>query len=133
MDETFHPAPHLPTDNVVAGARTVGEVFRRRAERTPDVAASYEKRGGEWRRITWRTLHRQAARAARGLVDLGLEAGERIAILGPTLVDWEANAVTTSLGLTSITRTLWRRSSSRQHSVIPRRANFDRFDPRQDR
>ena len=88
MGETFHTGPHQPTDNVVAGARTVGEVFRRRAQATPDAPASYEKRDGAWREITWSGLYRQAAAAARGLVDLGLEAGDRIAILGPTRVDW---------------------------------------------
>ena len=93
MSDVFQTGPHRPVDYVVAadgrpGARTVGEVFRRRVERTPDATASFEKRGGEWRRISWRQLHRQAARAARGLVDLGLEVGERVAILGPTLVDW---------------------------------------------
>ncbi len=93
MPETFHTGPHLPVDSVVAaggppGARTVGEVFRRRAELTPDAAASFEKRGGAWQRLSWRDFYRQAARAARGLVDLGLEVGERIAILGPTRVDW---------------------------------------------
>jgi len=88
MSEPMVDAPHLPVEPVASGARTLGEVLRRRARATPDAAASFDKRDGEWRRFSWRDFHDDAARVARGLAELGLEAGERISILGPTRYPW---------------------------------------------
>lgn len=65
-------------------ARCFGEVFRLRAKATPDSLACLDKTEGEWRRVTWSELYEQA-RAVAGFYDgLGLAAGDRVAILGPT-------------------------------------------------
>lgn len=75
--------------DTVAAARTVGELFRRRARATPDVPACSEKIGGDWREISWGAFYQRAAQAAAGPVELGLEVGDRISILGPTTrSDW---------------------------------------------
>lgn len=64
-------------------------MFQLRARATPSRPAQYETdAAGEWRPISWQQLYRQAAAVAQGLAALGLEAGERLAILGPTHGDW---------------------------------------------
>ncbi len=81
-------APHEPANSVAGEARTLGEVLRLRAADTPDAVASFQKQGNEWHKDTWRDLFNQARRVASELVDLGLEIGERVSILGPTHIDW---------------------------------------------
>ncbi len=83
----------LPTSGgeveAVAGdARTMGEVLRLRAERTPEAPASFDKDGDAWRLTTWAELYIQAKRAAAGMRSLGVEVGDRVAIVGPTHADW---------------------------------------------
>ncbi len=75
-------------EGVAGEARTMGEVLRLRAERTPEAPASFHKDGDAWRRTTWGELYTQAKRAAAGMLALGVEVGDRVAILGPTHADW---------------------------------------------
>ena len=84
-----YKAPEGDVKGVAGKARTLGEVLRLRAERAPDAVASYQKDGtGQWRGSSWRDLYAAARRAASGMVDLGVEVGDRVAILGPTHADW---------------------------------------------
>ena len=68
---------------------TLGRLLRQRAAQTPDRPAHYRRRAdGSWHTTTWRGFANEAAAVARGLVELGVEVGERIAVLGPTSVAW---------------------------------------------
>jgi long-chain acyl-CoA synthetase len=78
----------VPVNRVSHSATTLGDLFRRRARATPAAPAMYENRGGEWRPITWEGFHDRARRAAEGLVSLGVQPGDRVAILGPTQSPW---------------------------------------------
>ncbi len=85
--------PSGEVEGVAADARTMGDVPRLRARRTPDGPASFHKDGGlngetSWRETSWRELYAKARRAAAGMVELGIDVGERVAILGPTHADW---------------------------------------------
>lgn len=75
-------------DLVADDARLMGDVLHLRAEATPDSPAAFQKRDGRWIRWTWSELHHAALEAAKGLLDRGMTPGERIAILGPTHVEW---------------------------------------------
>ncbi len=88
MDTIFEPAPHLPLELVADGAGNVAEVFRRRVSASADRTACFAKRDGNWRGFTWRELYDRSAQAAQGLVELELEIGDRVAILGPTWPEW---------------------------------------------
>ncbi len=48
----------------------------------------YEKQGGAWTPISWKSFFEQARRAARGFATLGVKRGDRIAVLGPTKSPW---------------------------------------------
>src|SRR5438046_3049029 len=90
--------PHVPVVHLAREARTVGEMLRLRAERGAARPAVYEKRDGAWVGATWAEFHRRASAVARGLVELGLAPGERVAILGPTSAAWGAFDMGAQLG-----------------------------------
>ncbi|MEZ4454899.1 MAG: long-chain fatty acid--CoA ligase, partial [Nannocystaceae bacterium] len=79
-----------PIHTVCGESRTVAELFRRRCAASGPDPAIYqrERAGGPWVCTTWSEFFDQAARAAQGLADLGLQPGERAAILGPTRRHW---------------------------------------------
>ncbi|MFP6687034.1 MAG: long-chain fatty acid--CoA ligase [Polyangiaceae bacterium] len=84
----IHTAPHVPVRYVACDSTTVADMFRRRVELSANRQAYYEKQSGRWQSTTWRRFHDLAARAAKGFYDLGLEPGDRVAILGPTKSPW---------------------------------------------
>ena len=81
-------APPGPVRQVSRASRTLADLFRRRCEASGPYPALYRKEAGEWRGHTWSDFYDMAARAARGIVEGGVEVGERVAILGPTQVPW---------------------------------------------
>lgn len=83
-----HLGEHVPVHPVADEASTLGSMFVRRAEATPERIATYEKREGSWQPTTWQGFFDQAAQVAKGLIDLGVAQGERVAILGPTHAPW---------------------------------------------
>jgi long-chain acyl-CoA synthetase len=80
--------PHVPVRRITPAATSVGDLFRRRAKATPTAPAMYEYEGGAWRATTWGGFYDRARRAARFLVQGGVEKGDRVAILGPTHAPW---------------------------------------------
>jgi long-chain acyl-CoA synthetase len=46
------------------------------------------RRAGGWSRMSFANVHAQATSTARGLIDLGIHPGERVALLGGTTPDW---------------------------------------------
>ena len=78
-------------------ARTLGEMFRRSAQRTADAGAGWPgadspahrwKEGGRWIELSHRELGERAERIARGLIALGIERGDLVAILANTRPEW---------------------------------------------
>ena len=65
-------------------------LFQRRVERTPEAAAyeQYDVAQSRWRRYTWREVQVQAQRWRRALAGVGLEPGDRVAILVRNSVEW---------------------------------------------
>ncbi len=87
----MHVSPfgdHIPVQSVAATASAVGDVLVKRAAATPISPAHFEKIGGRWRPTSWAEFYEQARRVARGLVELGVGSGDRVAILGPTSAAW---------------------------------------------
>ncbi len=67
-------------------ALTLGEMLLRSADRE-GAALSY-KDGGQWREISYAQLVRSARDIARGLIELGIGRGDRVAILSNTRPEW---------------------------------------------
>ncbi|AKC40630.1 putative fatty-acid-CoA ligase FadD [Mycolicibacterium phlei] len=65
---------------------TIGENFERIAGAYPDVEALVDVAGG--RRWTYRELDADINRVARGLMSLGIAAGDRVGIWAPNCPEW---------------------------------------------
>lgn len=69
-------------------ARSVPEMLLQRLEAAPDKEAFRFKEGKAWSRITWGQVGERVRHMAAGLRELGLEAGQRAALLAGTRVEW---------------------------------------------
>jgi long-chain acyl-CoA synthetase len=72
------------------GSKTIADLLPRAAERAPGATATRAKRGGAWVDETYGELGTAASEIARGLIDLGLAAGDRVALLATTRPEWTA-------------------------------------------
>lgn len=84
----FEQGPSIPTRLTSPSARTVGEMFWLRAAQSATRPALHHKPGDRWETFTWADTYERAASVAKGLLDLGLERGDRVAVLGPTQPAW---------------------------------------------
>jgi long-chain acyl-CoA synthetase len=63
------------------------------------VAARYKQRDGDWRDVSYAELQEIVTEVGLGLIDLGIEAGERLCILANTRPEWSyADLAATSAG-----------------------------------
>jgi long-chain acyl-CoA synthetase len=69
------------------GAATLGEMVMRAAARGDSVALRYPHEGGLVE-VTYTELSERARATARGLIAIGIEAGDRVSVLGSTTAHW---------------------------------------------
>jgi long-chain acyl-CoA synthetase len=70
------------------GSKTIADLLPKAAEQYAENVAVRYKDGDEWRDVTYSEVGRIVSEAARGLIDLGVEPGERVGILCNTRPDW---------------------------------------------
>ena len=70
------------------GCTTVPQLFWQRVGKWTDNIALREKRYGIWQEITWREYGRCARNVALGLLALGLEKGDRVAVISENKPEW---------------------------------------------
>ncbi|MGE4426673.1 MAG: long-chain fatty acid--CoA ligase, partial [Solirubrobacteraceae bacterium] len=58
------------------------------AATTPDAVALRQKHRGVWAETTWRGYAERTARIARGLTDLGVGPGDRVAVHAENRIEW---------------------------------------------
>src|SRR3954453_7638865 len=81
------------------GSVTIADIVSLAAERYGERPAARFKRDGEWHDVSYTELGETVSELARGLVDLGLAAGDRVALLCTTRVEWTfADFAITSAG-----------------------------------
>jgi len=66
----------------------LAEWFTERAEEYSDLPAAHVKHDGEYGPITFAELHEEARQVAGGLLETGLEPGDRIAVRSETRFEW---------------------------------------------
>ncbi len=82
-------APHVAAARHYASPpETFPAAFRRRCRESADRVALREKRFGIWREHTWADYYDRARALGLGLVALGLEAGDRVAIHSDDRPEW---------------------------------------------
>jgi long-chain acyl-CoA synthetase len=73
---------------VTTGSRTIADLLPRAAEQYADRVALKHKVDGEWRDVTFAEVGEIVTEIGLGLIDLGIEAGERVCILASTRPEW---------------------------------------------
>jgi long-chain acyl-CoA synthetase len=68
--------------------RTVVEMFRSRVAKSGDRVALREKVNGAWKGLSWKDWESRSRKVALGLLAMGVEKGDRVAILSGTRADW---------------------------------------------
>jgi len=76
------PSPKPPDAN------TIPRLFWHRVQEWGDRTAMREKDFGIWKDISWRTYGENAKYVGLGLVELGLEKGDRVAIISENNPEW---------------------------------------------
>ena len=78
---------------------TIADLIPRAAAEHADQTAVHFKRDGAWHDVTYAELATIVQEIALGLIDLGIEAGERICILANTRPEWSyADLAATAAG-----------------------------------
>src|SRR3954447_19085302 len=67
---------------------TIADIVGLAAERYGEQPAARFKRDDEWQELSYRELAATASELGRGLIDIGLQPGERVALLCTTRVEW---------------------------------------------
>src|SRR3954452_1519695 len=83
QESTAAPTPQFGTGSV-----TIADIVGLAAERYGEQPAARFKRDGEWCNVSFTQLHETVSEISRGLIDLGLQAGDRVALLCTTRVEW---------------------------------------------
>ena len=67
---------------------SIPALFREQVAKLRSRPMIYSKRDRHWRPLTWLQMSERVNAAAAGLCELGLEPGERVAIIGNSSVEW---------------------------------------------
>jgi long-chain acyl-CoA synthetase len=85
--------------STTTGSRTIADLVQRAAAAHPDHTAIRFKRDGAWHDVGYSELAVIAQEVGLGLIDLGIQAGERVCILANTRPEWSyADMGATSTG-----------------------------------
>ena len=69
-------------------ARSVAHLFIERVAKTPSSEAFRFPRGQGWESVTWAQVDERVRPIAAGLVALGIESQDRVAIVSSTRYEW---------------------------------------------
>ncbi|MDH5180602.1 MAG: long-chain fatty acid--CoA ligase [Gammaproteobacteria bacterium] len=89
----------------VATAKTLDGLFRERVRLSPDMAAYryYDRQEKKWLDLSWRDMSALAARWQSALASVGVEEGDRVALILKNSPDWVAvDIATLSLGMADV-------------------------------
>src|SRR5919107_3589313 len=78
----------VPVHAGSTGSTTIADLIGLAAAKHGDAAAVRHKADGEWRDVSYAQLGEIVSEVGRGLVDLGIEPGDRVAILCTTRPEW---------------------------------------------
>src|SRR3954463_10426481 len=70
------------------GSKTMADLIGRAAEQYGDRVAARHKVDGAWQDVTYARVGEVVREVGLGLIDLGVEPGERVCILAKTRLEW---------------------------------------------
>src|ERR1035441_6928294 len=68
--------------------RSIPDLFFARVTATPDAPACLHPEDEAWKSLSWRETASRVRELACGLLSLGLSAGDRVAIVSATRLEW---------------------------------------------
>jgi long-chain acyl-CoA synthetase len=74
--------------STATGSKTIADLLPRSAELFGDRTAQRHKVDGEWRDVSFADVGAIVSEIGRGLIDLGIQPGDRVSILCSTRVEW---------------------------------------------
>ena len=77
-----------PTPSRSTGSTTIADLLPKAAEKFGDSVAVKYKAGDEWRDATFAQVGEIVSEIGRGLIDLGIEPGDRVSLLCNTRPEW---------------------------------------------
>jgi long-chain acyl-CoA synthetase len=81
------------------GSHTIADLISRSAAERPEQVAVRYKKDGAWRDVTYKQMADIVEEIGLGLIDIGIEPGERVCILANTRPEWSyADMAITSIG-----------------------------------
>ncbi len=86
----------MATEAVEASNRTIARAAANAAEQHGDRVAARFQRDGEWRELTFAEVAEIVDEIALGLVGLGIEVGDRVALLANTRPEWTFSSLAIS-------------------------------------
>ena len=82
-------SPDLPYSYIVGfKADTIPGLFLERCTATPDKVAFRVKDLGIYKEVTWNEYFEHVSNFCLGLVELGMQKGDRVAIMGDSCPEW---------------------------------------------
>lgn len=76
------------TASLTESATSFGALFRKRVGTTPGREAFRYRRGEAWESLTWEQTRARVDAISAGLVDLGVQSEQRVAIASNTRIEW---------------------------------------------
>src|SRR5215204_2804729 len=70
------------------GSKTIADLMALASARHGEHEAQRFKRDGEWHSVSYEELGRTVSEIGRGLIDLGIEPGDRVSLLCSTRPEW---------------------------------------------
>ena len=107
----------VPVHERATGSSTIADLIGLAAERHGEQPAVRYKRDGAWHDVSYAELGEIVSEVGRGLIDLGIEPGDRVAILCTTRPEWTY----ADFGITASRR---RRRSRSTRRTRPRSAQW---------
>ena len=81
-------ATTAPSRESSTGSRTIADLLPLAAEKHATTSRVRFKRDGEWHDVTFAEVGEIVSEIARGLIDLGIEPGDRVSLLANTRPEW---------------------------------------------
>ena len=78
----------IPAHEGATGSSTIADLVGLAAERHGDSPAVRHKRDGAWHDVSYAELGTIVSEIGRGLIDLGIEPGDRVSVLCTTRPEW---------------------------------------------
>jgi long-chain acyl-CoA synthetase len=78
----------VPVHELATGSSTIADMIGLAAARHGDAPAIRQKRDGAWHDVSYAELGETVSEVGRGLIDMGIEPGDRVAILCATRPEW---------------------------------------------